>query len=210
MLIPAINATSRVADGKVTARRQETVSFPLSPTPSSAMREYQPRTVQELAACTCDRCKLRLTPDDDEWQERLSFDLACGFDSLFGDGNTVSLDLCKRCVREVLGQWLRITPAEGVNALDMLRGSVVLYDEPTAAAAVEWQAEGEEKTRQFGGLEKFAKFGPDFMAEGRGEHEQVEEKAARRFGALKGRGRVKHGLDAPLSIGGTKKPKKRP
>ncbi|GAA0833691.1 hypothetical protein [Cupriavidus pauculus] len=174
------------------------------------MREYHPRTIQELAACTCDRCKRRLTPDNGEWQERLSFDHACGFDSLFGDGNTVSLDLCQRCVREVLGQWLRIIPAEGVDALDRLRGSVVRYDEPTSAAAVEWQTEGEKKTRKLGGLEKFTKFGPDFMAEGRGEHEQVERgKAARRFRALKGRGWAKHGLDAPLFIGGTKKPKKR-
>lgn len=78
------------------------------------MREYQPRTrtVQELAACTCDRCKRRLTPDDGEWQERLSFDHDCGFDSIFGDCSTVSLDLCQHCVQEVLGQWLRITQPE--------------------------------------------------------------------------------------------------
>lgn len=73
------------------------------------MREYQPQTVQVLAACTCDRCKRRLTPNDNEWQERLSFDHDCGFDSVFGDRNTVSLDLCQHCMREVLGRWLRIT-----------------------------------------------------------------------------------------------------
>ncbi len=55
------------------------------------MREYQPRTVQELAACTCDRGKRRLTSDDGEWQERLSFDHDCGFDSVFDEGNTVNL-----------------------------------------------------------------------------------------------------------------------
>jgi len=76
------------------------------------MREYQHRIVQEVAACTCDRCRRRLTPDDPgEWQERLSFDQTCGFDSVFSDGNTVSLDLCQHCVKEVLGEWLRITPA---------------------------------------------------------------------------------------------------
>lgn len=77
------------------------------------MREYRPQTVQELVVCTCDRCKRRLTPDEPgEWQERLSFDHSCGFDSVFGDCNTVSLDLCQRCVREVLGQWLRIAQPE--------------------------------------------------------------------------------------------------
>lgn len=75
------------------------------------MREYRSRTVQELAACICDRCQRRLTSDEPgEWQERLSFDQSCGFDSVFGDDNTISLDLCQHCVREVLGQWLRITP----------------------------------------------------------------------------------------------------
>lgn len=73
------------------------------------MREYRPVAVQELAACTCDRCQCRLTPDEPgEWQERLSLNHSCGFDSVFGDGNVVSLDLCQRCVRELLGEWLHI------------------------------------------------------------------------------------------------------
>nr|WP_237203814.1 hypothetical protein [Ralstonia solanacearum] len=111
------------------------------------MREYQPRTVQELAACTCDRCKRRMTPEDGEWQERLAFDHTCGFDSIFGDGNTVSLDLCQHCAREVLGQWLRITP----------------HDEPTKPVSwAEYLASGPRATS-------------DFMAEGRGEHEQAEK-----------------------------------
>ncbi len=76
------------------------------------MREYQPRTVQDLAACTCDRCQRRMTPKDGEWHERLAFDHSCGFDSVFGDRSTISLDLCQHCVREALGQWLRVTQSE--------------------------------------------------------------------------------------------------
>lgn len=165
------------------------------------MREYQSRTIQELAACTCDRCKRRLTPDDGEWQERLSFDHACGFDSVFGDGNTVSLDLCQRCVRELLGQWLRITSPADTDVFGLWRDKKIesAWDAPPSS---------EERPRE---LEKFAKFGPDFVAGGRSGHEQVERgKVARRFGGLKGRVRVKHCFDAPLSIAGTKKPKKRP
>ncbi|WP_247308919.1 hypothetical protein [Ralstonia pseudosolanacearum] len=89
------------------------------------MREYQPRTVQALAACICDRCKHRLTPDDGEWQERLSFDQSCGFDSVFGDGNTVSLDLCQHCVREVLGQWLRVELPESEREINAMAERVM-------------------------------------------------------------------------------------
>lgn len=126
------------------------------------MREYRPRTIQELAVCTCDRCQRRLIPGEPgEWQERLSFEHSCGFDSVFGDGNTVSLDLCQHCVREVLGEWLRITPPEKrIERSDIAR-------HPR--------------------MKKFAKFGPDFMAEGRGDHEQDKRgQAARRLTALKG------------------------
>lgn len=109
------------------------------------MREYKRRTVQEVAACTSDRCKRRLTPDKlGEWQERLSFDQSCGFDSVFGDGSTISLDLCQHCVLQVLGEWLRISPTSTAGT--------ALYP---------------------GVMEKFAQFGGDFMAAGRGEHEQV-------------------------------------
>ncbi|CAJ0683652.1 hypothetical protein N5I84_08590 [Ralstonia sp. CHL-2022] len=77
------------------------------------MREYRSVAARELAACTCDRCQRRLTPEDPgEWQERLSVDLPCGFDSIFGDGNVVRLDLCQHCVRDLLGEWLRIEVPE--------------------------------------------------------------------------------------------------
>lgn len=109
------------------------------------MREYKRRTVQEVVACTCDRCKRRLTADEPgEWQERLSFDQGCGFESVFGDGSTISLDLCQHCVQQVLGEWLRITPTSTARP--------ALYP---------------------GVLEKFARFGADFMAAGCGEHEQA-------------------------------------
>lgn len=73
------------------------------------MREYHSVTARVLAACTCDRCQRRLTPDESgEWQERLSIDHHCGFDSIFGDGNLVCLDLCQHCVKDLLGEWVRI------------------------------------------------------------------------------------------------------
>jgi len=77
------------------------------------MLEYQDRTVQEVASCTCDRCQKRMMPDDPDWHEKVSVAFRGGFDSIFGDGNEVSLDLCQQCVKETLGAWLRITPLEG-------------------------------------------------------------------------------------------------
>ncbi|NYH17847.1 hypothetical protein GGD41_005075 [Paraburkholderia bryophila] len=76
------------------------------------MLEYEKRTVQAVAACTCDRCGRRMMPDDAEWHERMSVAWQGGFDSIFGDGSTVSIDLCPQCVKESLGAWLRITPPE--------------------------------------------------------------------------------------------------
>jgi len=78
------------------------------------MLEYQDKVVQEVAACTCDRCQKRMTPDDGdlEWYERVSLSYQGGYASVFGDGSQISLDLCQQCVRETLGAWLRITPPD--------------------------------------------------------------------------------------------------
>lgn len=72
------------------------------------MLEYQPITVSEVASCTCDRCSLRLTPGDMEWQEKLSLSFTGGYTSIFGDGAQISIDLCQQCLKDVLGPWLRI------------------------------------------------------------------------------------------------------
>ncbi|WP_176059971.1 hypothetical protein [Paraburkholderia sp. BCC1876] len=74
------------------------------------MLEYQDRTVQEVAACTCDRCQRHMTPDDPDWHEKLSIAYRRGFESIFGDGCEIGIDLCQECVKETLGAWLRITP----------------------------------------------------------------------------------------------------
>lgn len=64
--------------------------------------------MQKLAASTCDRRGRRMTPDEaSEWYEMVSLDFDGGFDSVFGHGAHVSLDLCQHCLRETLGAWLR-------------------------------------------------------------------------------------------------------
>lgn len=74
------------------------------------MLEYRDKTVREVFACTCDRCGLRMSAEDFGWHEKVSLDWRGGYRSVFGDGSRVSIDLCEHCVRETLGQWLRIEP----------------------------------------------------------------------------------------------------
>ncbi|MBB5503171.1 MbcA/ParS/Xre antitoxin family protein [Paraburkholderia sp. MM5384-R2] len=91
------------------------------------MREYRDRMVQEIAACTCDRCSQRMSPDDDqgEWYEKVSLDWRGGFGSVFGDGAHLSIDLCQQCLRDTLGSWLRVDPPSATdNVIEALKGVV--------------------------------------------------------------------------------------
>ncbi len=82
------------------------------------MLEYTSQTIAVVSACICNRCQRRLVTDDMDWQERLSISYRAGYSSIFGDGNTVSLDLCQQCVSEVLGSWLKIESSELNSAED--------------------------------------------------------------------------------------------
>lgn len=96
------------------------------------MLEYQDKVVQDVAACTCDRCQRRMTPDNLDWHEKLSIAYRGGFDSIFGDGCAIEIDLCQQCVKETLGAWLRVTPPD----TSWLRSSVL-----AAATALETDPE---------------------------------------------------------------------
>lgn len=76
------------------------------------MLEYQDKVVREIAACTCDQCQKRMTLDDHDggWHERESLSFRGGFDSIFGDGSKVRIDLYQQCVSDTPGAWLRVTP----------------------------------------------------------------------------------------------------
>lgn len=115
------------------------------------MREYRDKTVQELAACTCDRCGRHMTPMDHEWYERVSLDWQGGFDSVFGDGAHVSLDLCQHCVRDTLGQWLRVDlPAAPEGPVQALKGMVRQPDAPVSVdqmSPAAWGRRGRENDR---------------------------------------------------------------
>ena len=46
---------------------------------------------------------------DCEFHEFTSIEYEAGYGSIFGDRNKVEIDLCQRCMKELLGPWLRVT-----------------------------------------------------------------------------------------------------
>jgi len=73
--VSAAIARSRVRrshGGSVNAITPDVVQVRVAQGKGINMLEYQDKVVQDVAACTCDRCQRRMTPDDYEWQEELS------------------------------------------------------------------------------------------------------------------------------------------
>jgi len=75
------------------------------------MQRTAPRTVMEVCAITCDRCGREVQRDDADYhfQQMTSIAFDAGYDSVFGDGNRVEIDLCAPCLQQTLGAWLRVT-----------------------------------------------------------------------------------------------------
>jgi len=66
----------------------------------------QERFVTELR---CDRCSRAALNGESEFDEFTSIDFTAGYGSVFGDGDTVAVDLCQHCLQETLGAWLRVS-----------------------------------------------------------------------------------------------------
>lgn len=77
------------------------------------MKTYKKITCSQVDQVTCDRCGRADEADDFEGQEFLSHEMCGGYGSVFGDGHFIKLDLCQHCVRDVLGQWLRVYWEDG-------------------------------------------------------------------------------------------------
>lgn len=57
----------------------------------------------------CDCCKKDILADDIfEIQEMLHWGQRCGYGSIFGDENTVHIDLCQSCTNKLLGGYIVI------------------------------------------------------------------------------------------------------
>jgi len=73
------------------------------------MIKHEKRMIEEQVpvSITCDVCKKEfdLKKDIMEVQEFQHIRFTGGFDSVFGDGATVRLDICQHCLKKTLGQY---------------------------------------------------------------------------------------------------------
>lgn len=68
---------------------------------------------REETILVCDRCGREVMPDEySEWNEALRLRFTGGYGSVFGDGAGVEADLCQHCVKELVGPFCRIVPAQ--------------------------------------------------------------------------------------------------
>jgi len=93
------------------------------------MKHTVPRSADARAAISCDRCGQTWTADVFSEAEFTSIDFIGGYDSVFEGGSQVELDLCQQCLKQTLGQWLRVSgrgheetaPARDLKAFDPAR-----------------------------------------------------------------------------------------
>ena len=76
------------------------------------MRTYKKESIEteRLQSITCDVCK-KIFDAKRGWleiQEFHSIHFEGGYDSVFGDSNTVQCDICQHCLKNLLGSYLRI------------------------------------------------------------------------------------------------------
>jgi len=68
---------------------------------------------QKETALVCDHCKREITPNEhSEWSEALRLRFTGGYGSVFFDGARVEADLCQHCVKELIGPFCRVLPAQ--------------------------------------------------------------------------------------------------
>jgi hypothetical protein len=77
------------------------------------MKKTETRQVSSevITHLVCDACGLEAPMEGGfEAQEFLRYSAIGGFDSIFGDGHHINLDICQRCIKERLGDVIRVTP----------------------------------------------------------------------------------------------------
>lgn len=63
---------------------------------------------------TCDICGTTYSYEDDvmEMQEFTCIRKRCGYSSVFGDGDVMEVDICQHCLKEKLGEYMRLNEQE--------------------------------------------------------------------------------------------------
>ncbi len=79
--------------------------------------------VETLDAIQCDCCRRRFEAGDIfEIQEFLHIDFSAGYGSIFGDENHVQADICQQCLKDRLGDCLRITDPANIRKTPNIAG----------------------------------------------------------------------------------------
>ena len=64
--------------------------------------------VERVLAVICNKCGKRIGSEDwIEWQEAFTYKFVGGYGSVFGDCAEMSIELCQRCMKELLGSYMR-------------------------------------------------------------------------------------------------------
>jgi len=63
--------------------------------------------VEKIEAIICDCCGVEYD-DPMELQEFLSHSDRGGYGSVFGDGYLIEIDMCQRCIKNILGPYVRV------------------------------------------------------------------------------------------------------
>lgn len=83
--------------------------------------ETQRQDVEMIVAKVCDRCGARASADEQpmsvEFNEFVPIRWTAGYGSIFIDGDTYAVDLCQRCVKELLGPFSRVTHQGPVSSM---------------------------------------------------------------------------------------------
>lgn len=68
----------------------------------------------------CDRCGKLTERGEFEFHSMTSIDFNAGYDSVFGDGNRIEIDICEPCLKDTLGSWIRLNPLDARSLPTML------------------------------------------------------------------------------------------
>lgn len=75
------------------------------------MKKMRIESTEVVHGFCCDRCGSEAGRQEAAFQEFASIDQVAGYGSVFGDGNRIQLELCPTCLKELVGAWIRVSPA---------------------------------------------------------------------------------------------------
>lgn len=75
------------------------------------MKKYKEvqETVEKIESITCDVCGKDIFDDILEYEEKVSINYIGGYGSVFGDGSTVEIDICQKCFKDKLGEYIHVS-----------------------------------------------------------------------------------------------------